>query len=135
MAPRLAGRLTAPTLKRVRKIRDFLITEQPSDLRDRQLPVGQIAICEIEPQSCQEVGKGQPFQRQAPCKCSLPNSEPPGDYCGPGFSVRQQRRYCILDARPKRTAAFQSFGKGIFAIADQEFVEIWICADDRQSPE
>jgi len=69
---------------------DFVIAEQPRNLRNRQFLFSQIAPGKVDPEAFQDPGKSQAFRRQVSRQCSLTYSEAAGDPAGAGFAVRQQ---------------------------------------------
>src|SRR5438552_11588430 len=72
-----------PALVRFRKRRDFLVAEEPCDLRDRRISVGKVAIRELVPQPGEERRKGQSFLAQSSCQRSLAEPEPARDLVDP----------------------------------------------------
>jgi len=56
-----AGSLSRPALERVGEPPDFLIAQKPGNLRDRQLPISQIPVGEINSEISQNRGEIQAF--------------------------------------------------------------------------
>ena len=79
---RFARRLAGPALEGMRKGADVSIAKQPCNLGNGQVPVGQMAICEVGSKTVQEFGECEPFLRQPPGKRSLTHPELAGNFAG-----------------------------------------------------
>ena len=78
---------------------DFLITQKPRDLRNRQVWIAYIALGEVRPEVVENASESQPFRRQPPCEGSLANAEPAGNVFRPRLAVGQERDNRILQAQ------------------------------------
>ena len=58
---RFARRLASPALEGMRKGADVSVAKQPCNLRNRQVSVGQMAICEVGSETVQKLGEREPF--------------------------------------------------------------------------
>ena len=72
---RLARGLAGPTLECMGQGANLLIAKQPSDLRYRQIFIGQITAGEINFQVLQDIGKIQTFRSEPPRKGALTKAE------------------------------------------------------------
>ena len=53
----LPGRLAGPSLESMREGPDVSIAKQPCNLRNGQIPVGKMAICEVGAKTIQKLGE------------------------------------------------------------------------------
>src|SRR6185295_12657705 len=127
---RFAGRLSGPSLEGMRKGANVSIAKQPSDLRNRQISVCQMAFGQIGSKTFQKRGERQSFQFQSPGKRSLTYPELACNFADPRLAMRQQWSNGVLDPRPERLSVSQPMKSRFFAVRPQKLVEIGISTDD-----
>src|SRR5262245_29238565 len=78
---------------------DLAKTEQPSDLGDVQLAVGEVANRQIAPQLLKYIVEVQPFGRKSSCNRPLAHSQIASDVFREHPSMGKQRRDRVLNSR------------------------------------
>src|SRR5262249_50411056 len=107
---------------------DLLVPEQPGDLGNRQILVGQIAFREIHFKVFQDGRETQLLRREAASERSLTDAKPARDFVSSGLAMRQQGNDRIFDPRTERATSLRSALQCFFAVADQYSVEVMIGA-------
>src|SRR6185503_8383351 len=129
-AQHFAWRFACPSPECMRKRADFTITQQPCDFRNAHIAFYEIAACEVGSQGFQQLGERESFRRQAARKRSLAQSELPRNVSRCCLSVRKQWRDRIFNGGLKRAPLYFPMSKSVFAIRNQQVVEVRVSADD-----
>jgi hypothetical protein len=114
----------------MRKGANVSVAKQPSDLRNRQFSVCQMAFGQIGSKTFQKRGERQSFQFQSPGKRSLTYPELACNFADLRLAMRQQWSNGVLDPRPERLSVSQPMKSRFFAVRPQKLVEKGISADD-----
>ena len=85
----------------MRKRADVPIAKQPGDLRNRELWLGQVSICQVAAKAFQDIRKGDFLGDQSPRKRPLTDAKMPGNLANLGLAVRQQRDDGVFDPGPE----------------------------------
>ena len=84
------GRLPCPALEGIRERTNLAVAEQPSNLRDRQVPVRKISLGEILAEFLQHFDKRQTLRCKMSGESSLAHAELPCNILRVRFVVRQE---------------------------------------------
>src|SRR5215475_9738522 len=106
----------------------LLIAQKPCDRGYGKVPFFQIAFCEIMTQFIQNCGEAQSLGRQSTGERSVAHAELTSKLSRPCLAVRQERDDCILHIPPQGHLSCFPLEPSLFAVADQDLVEVWISA-------
>ena len=95
------GRLPCPALEGIRERTNLAVAEQPSNLRDRQVPVRKISLGEIHAKFLQHPDKRQTLRCKMSGKSSLAHAELLCNILRVRFAVRQEWHNGVLDPQRK----------------------------------
>ena len=85
---RLGRCLPGPSLKRMSEGADFLVTEEPSDARDRETCIPKIVPGKVRSHLLGDPRKGQVFIGKPPGECPSAHPEPLRNLANPRLAVR-----------------------------------------------
>ena len=133
LCPRLSWRHSGPALEGVGEGADFAVTEQPGDLRNRQIAIPQVMPGEVALQILRDFARRSVLPRTACAPAS-------GGSCRSGGRFRPRSPFRAGATEPWRfprsSAGWRApapVGEGLFTVLHQQFVEMAVRAADRHA--